>query len=219
MDEVATSALRTRRTWKVHQRVKLLDIGQPPIGVACQRKIFAVAHCSVRGELVGNRDNAVAIGIRALLPHHPRHVIGNGAILVVGIAGDIAHKLGILPGEGAAPGGAIDGGVLVVAGVLAGIHNRIAAFIDPAVAGKLLGQVAQTQRHPPTRITEQLTGRETEVLRLLAQGCTNGEIATRLHLSEGTVRNHLSAIFAKLHVTDRTQAAIIAIQHGLGNGA
>lgn len=92
------------------------------------------------------------------------------------------------------------------------------SFVDPAVAGKLLGQVARAKQQPASWITEQLTKRETDVLHLLAQGCTNSEIATRLHLSEGTVRNHLSVIFGKLQVTDRTQAAIIAIQHGLGSG-
>lgn len=90
-------------------------------------------------------------------------------------------------------------------------------FVDPNVAGKLLGQVAGAQRRPSTQLTALLTGREVEVLRLLAQGCTNPEIAARLHLSEGTVRNHLSAIFAKLNVTDRTQAALLAVQHGLGS--
>ena len=54
------------------------------------------------------------------------------------------------------------------------------------------------------------------MLRLLARGLTNTDIAGRLHLSEGTVRNHVSAVFAKLGVSDRTQAAVIAIRHGLG---
>ena len=57
-----------------------------------------------------------------------------------------------------------------------------------------------------------------DVLRLLALGLTNAEIADRLYLSEGTVRNHVSAILAKLDVPGRTQAAVIAIQHGLGGG-
>ena len=65
---------------------------------------------------------------------------------------------------------------------------------------------------------DKLTGREVDVLRLLARGFTNAEIAAQLHLSEGTVRNHVSAIFAKMDVSDRTQAAVIAIQHGLGEG-
>lgn len=89
------------------------------------------------------------------------------------------------------------------------------AFVDPMVAGKLLGQVASKQEQPHTLITEKLTGREVDVLRLIAHGFTNGEIAERLHLSEGTVRNHVSMIFSKLNVVDRTQAAILAIRHGL----
>jgi NarL family two-component system response regulator LiaR len=89
------------------------------------------------------------------------------------------------------------------------------AYLDPAVAGKILEQAATQQLQPPTQVTEKLTGREEDVLRLMARGLTNTEIAERLHLSEGTVRNHVSAIFAKLGVSDRTQAAIIAIRHGL----
>jgi DNA-binding NarL/FixJ family response regulator len=93
------------------------------------------------------------------------------------------------------------------------------SFIDPAVAGKLLTQVAGKQAQPATLLTNKLTEREVDVLRLVARGFTNADIAERLHLSEGTVRNHVSAIFAKLEVADRTQAAVIAIQHGLGHGA
>lgn len=88
-------------------------------------------------------------------------------------------------------------------------------FVDPAVAGKLLAQVSSTQTRPPSMITERLTERELDVLRLLARGLSNADIAARLHLSEGTVRNHVSALLAKLEATDRTQAAVIAIQHGL----
>lgn len=92
-------------------------------------------------------------------------------------------------------------------------------FVDPAVAGKLLQQVAGSQAQPATLLTDKLTEREADVLRLVARGFNNADIAERLHLSEGTVRNHVSAIFAKLEVSDRTQAAVIAIQHGLGNRA
>jgi len=91
------------------------------------------------------------------------------------------------------------------------------SYVDPGVAGKLLDQVANKQVQPETLLTRKLTGREVEVLRLIARGLSNPEIAAQLHLSEGTVRNHVSAILARLDVTDRTQAAIIAIQHGLGN--
>lgn len=89
------------------------------------------------------------------------------------------------------------------------------SFVDPAVAGKLLDQVANKPVQPASTLTDRLTGREAAVLRLLARGLSNADIAKQLHLSEGTVRNHVSAIFAKLNVSDRTQAAIVAIQHGL----
>ncbi len=88
-------------------------------------------------------------------------------------------------------------------------------YMDPAIAGKLLEQVASNQEQPSTLLTAKLTGREVEVLRLIAQGLANGDIAEKLHLSEGTIRNHVSSIFAKLDVSDRTQAAILAIRHGL----
>ncbi len=62
----------------------------------------------------------------------------------------------------------------------------------------------------------QLTRRETEVLELLASGLRNRQIAQRLTLSEKTVRNHISTILGKLHANDRTEAALIAARHGLG---
>ena len=89
------------------------------------------------------------------------------------------------------------------------------SFLDPAVAGKLLRQVANRQEQPASLLTEKLTDREVDVLRLIAKGMNNSDIADQLHLSEGTVRNHVSAILEKLGVSDRTQAAVIAIQHGL----
>ena len=89
------------------------------------------------------------------------------------------------------------------------------AFIDPNVAGKLMNQVASHQKQPTSILAEKLTDRELDVLRLIAKGFTNNDIAGQLHLSEGTVRNHVSAILEKLGVSDRTQAAVIAIQHGL----
>jgi DNA-binding NarL/FixJ family response regulator len=88
-------------------------------------------------------------------------------------------------------------------------------YVDPSVAGKVLEQAANQQVQPASHITEKLTDREQVVLRLLSRGFSNTEIAKQLHLSEGTVRNHVSAIFVKLDVADRTQAAIVAIRHGL----
>jgi DNA-binding NarL/FixJ family response regulator len=89
------------------------------------------------------------------------------------------------------------------------------SYVDPLVAGKLLDQVASKQEQPSTMITDKLTDREVDILRLVARALSNSEIADTLHLSEGTVRNHISAIFSKLGVSDRTQAAVLAIQHGL----
>ncbi len=90
-------------------------------------------------------------------------------------------------------------------------------FIDPSVAGKVLRQATSHQIQSSTLIIDKLTGREIDVLRLLARGLNNKDISERLFLTEGTVRNHVSSILAKLNVTDRTQAAVIAIQHGLGD--
>jgi DNA-binding NarL/FixJ family response regulator len=101
----------------------------------------------------------------------------------------------------------------VIEAVLGTVGGK--SFVDPAVAGKLLDQVSSRSTQPSSLLTEQLTAREGDVLRLLAKGLNNAEIAGQLHLSEGTVRNHVSAILDKLGVSDRTQAAVIAIQHGI----
>jgi NarL family two-component system response regulator LiaR len=102
--------------------------------------------------------------------------------------------------------------------VVKAIRGTVAGktYVDPSVAGRVLRQASGHQTQPATLITDKLTGREIEVLRLIAKGLSNSDIAGRLFLSEGTVRNHVSAILAKLEVSDRTQAAVIAIQHGLG---
>ena len=95
--------------------------------------------------------------------------------------------------------------------------------LDPAVAGKLVGMLgsAQPERSPlpaPARtaaIENDLTERELEVLRLIGTGATNREIADRLVVSEGTVKNHVSSILSRLGLRDRTQAALFAHEHGL----
>jgi DNA-binding NarL/FixJ family response regulator len=88
--------------------------------------------------------------------------------------------------------------------------------VDPAVAGRLFEQITQGRTSPPeTTVLDTLSNREQEVLRLLARGLSNAEIASRLSLSQGTVRNYVSAILAKLNVSDRTQAALLALRYGL----
>jgi NarL family two-component system response regulator LiaR len=71
------------------------------------------------------------------------------------------------------------------------------------------------QTQPAPTPLDQLTERETDVLRLLAQGQSNQEIATHLHISMTTVRSHVSNILMKLNVSNRTQAALVAKERGL----
>lgn len=85
--------------------------------------------------------------------------------------------------------------------------------LHPLVANKLIRELNRPPDLPPTR--EPLTGRELAVLELLAQGLSNTEIAERLTLSEWTVRTHISNILSKLHLANRTQAALYALREGL----
>jgi DNA-binding NarL/FixJ family response regulator len=82
--------------------------------------------------------------------------------------------------------------------------------LDPAIARRLM-----TALRPKTSRPEELTARELEVLRLLAEGRANKEIAAALSLSERTARTHVSSILAKLGLNSRTQAALWAVREGL----
>lgn len=91
------------------------------------------------------------------------------------------------------------------------------AWLSPGAAGALLERVRREQVHPvmdPAAL-ESLTAREVEVLRLLAQGHENAEIASELGISARTAKNHVSSILAKLELTNRVQAAVFAVQNGL----
>jgi DNA-binding NarL/FixJ family response regulator len=103
--------------------------------------------------------------------------------------------------------------------------------MDPTVARKVLREFQHVTAAPRPAGTltpgttvlaaaeeeplEKLTDREEEILKLLAAGLSNREIAQQLSLSEGTVKNHISAILAKLHANDRTQAVLTALKRGL----
>ena len=91
--------------------------------------------------------------------------------------------------------------------------RRGEAALDPALTGRVFD--AFRRLSATSEGGEQLTEREREILRLVAAGDDNRTVATRLHLSEKTVGNRLSEIFAKLGVSNRTQAARVAIQRGL----
>jgi len=86
------------------------------------------------------------------------------------------------------------------------------SFLEPSVAARVVAEFArlESRRPPPAGplSREMLPPREVDVLRLLAAGKSNKEIASDLDLAEGTIKNHLSNIFAKLGVLDRTQAAL-----------
>lgn len=93
--------------------------------------------------------------------------------------------------------------------------HRGESSLHPAIARKLIGELHQPPDLPPT--TEPLTQRELDVLRLVARGLTNQDIAKELVISEGTVRFHVSNILGKLHLANRTQAALYALQEGLSS--
>lgn len=86
------------------------------------------------------------------------------------------------------------------------------SFIQPAVASKVLLEFGQRSREPRE---EELTERERDVLTQLAAGASNRDIADRLFLAEGTVKNHVSNILAKLHAANRTHAVARGREQGL----
>lgn len=90
------------------------------------------------------------------------------------------------------------------------------SIIDPSITNKILGEINRLSRHRRAREEwENLTDREMDVLKLMAQGRSNKEIARNLTISEKTVKNHITNIFRKLEVEDRTQAVLFAIKHHL----
>ena len=94
--------------------------------------------------------------------------------------------------------------------------GRGEAIFSPAIATRLIDFFSALRPVAPPQAFPELTGREREILTLIAQGHNNTEIATRLFLSPHTVRNYVSNIFSKLQVADRAQAIIRAREAGLG---
>ncbi|WP_405017862.1 response regulator transcription factor [Kitasatospora sp. NBC_00070] len=94
------------------------------------------------------------------------------------------------------------------------------ALLAPSVTRRLIAEFAARKGtgpqavRAPSRLLEQLTGRETETLRLLARGHSNAEIAAELVVSEHTVKTHVSNVLAKLHLRDRVHAVVFAYESG-----
>jgi DNA-binding NarL/FixJ family response regulator len=94
------------------------------------------------------------------------------------------------------------------------------SFLQPSIAAKVLAEFNRLERSaapppPPPALAEPLSERELEILRLLAAGDSNKEIAAALFIAEGTVKNHVTNILGKLDARDRTQAALRARELGL----
>ena len=103
---------------------------------------------------------------------------------------------------------------ILKADLLRAIHA--AARGEPTLHPEAQRQLMQQMVAPPAaNLLETLTEREMDVLRLIAQGNSNKEIAAILHLTEGTVKGYVSTILGKLQVADRTQAALYAVKHGV----
>jgi NarL family two-component system response regulator LiaR len=92
------------------------------------------------------------------------------------------------------------------------------SVVHPSVASRLLEELADDGAATGRAPGEVLTGREREVLRLIARGQSNKRIARELGVSEKTVKTHVSHVLSKLGLTARTQAALFAVRHGLADG-
>jgi DNA-binding NarL/FixJ family response regulator len=92
------------------------------------------------------------------------------------------------------------------------------ALLAPSVTRRVIADYAKQQpRQQNTAVLDRLTDRESEVLRLIATGMSNAEIAAALFLGEGTIKTHVSHVLAKLDLRDRVQAVVFAYENGVNN--
>jgi NarL family two-component system response regulator LiaR len=91
--------------------------------------------------------------------------------------------------------------------------HRGESALHPVIARRVLQELSRPPKQPPT--PDPLTPREVEILRMVAEGMSNQEIADTLVVSEATIRTHVSHIMSKLHLASRTQAALYALREGL----
>jgi DNA-binding NarL/FixJ family response regulator len=98
------------------------------------------------------------------------------------------------------------------------VHSG-ASFVDPSIATRVLDEFRRLSTQGEGESVSGLTAIETRMLRYVASGLSNKEIASQMSYAEATVKNRLSVIFDKIQVQDRTQAAVFALNHGLGPGS
>jgi NarL family two-component system response regulator LiaR len=108
-----------------------------------------------------------------------------------------------------------DSGPEELVGAIHKVHHG-EPWLEASIARKLLMELSQPPKQQPLT-ADPLTEREFDVLRLIAKGCSNKEIALKLSVSELTVRTHVSNILSKLHLASRTQAALYALQTGISS--
>jgi DNA-binding NarL/FixJ family response regulator len=89
------------------------------------------------------------------------------------------------------------------------------ALLAPSITRRLIAQFAERVAPPASQELEQLTDREAEVLRFMAKGLSNTEIAETLYLSPTTIKSHVAGVLAKLGLRDRTQAVVFAYENGV----
>ena len=161
--------------------------GRPPDVILLDLKLPGMDGMAVLNELKARRNPARVLVLTSVTDH-----AAAAAVMRAGAAGVLYKD--------------VDPDALVRA--IRAVHDGH-LLLAPEAAGTLLHQAAAW----PARGLDALTGREREVLAELAQGRSNREIARALHVSEKTVKAHVSSVLAKLGVQDRTQAALLAVRH------
>jgi NarL family two-component system response regulator LiaR len=180
-------------------------VGEAADGVEAVRQVRELAVDVVLMDLVMPRGGGVA-ATREILSSHPATKV----IVLTSFADDESVLAAVKAGaagyllKDVAPQELSNGIRAVFAGE---------ALLHPAVAAKLMREVAETGRRPAA--PDALTERELDVLRLIARGMSNKEIARELGVAEKTTKTHVSNILQKLHLADRTQAALYAVRERL----
>ena len=200
----------TRRLREQEPRINVIVLTT----YADDRSVIEALRAGARGYLT---KDAGADEIQRAL----QQVITGQAVIDPAVQHPLVDAFAVLPaapqGEDAGPRSGDHGAAEIRRALEQVTHGQPA--VDPAVQQHLLDVITASQVTPGAEPAPQfpggLTAREAEVLSLIAQGLSNAEIASRLMLSETTVKSHINHLFAKTGVRDRAQAVTYAYQHGL----